>query len=183
MTRFRRLENIIRAVVWPLLHPAAGAQALLGNAEARETAASGHPTPAPVPPSPPAWVTVQESQRVLQLGLGYVTQAGGVDVVRYGRVFFLSRGGERFKRATLFSRDAPPDGYVNQIAVRVLDYKASGIIANLCTLTLQNGADWVQSGEEDAYRFEDPGQIVLVEVLQNSGAIDIHLEFECPVYT
>lgn len=183
MKRFRSLENIIRAVVWPLLHPAGGALAPLGSAEARGPAGGGQRAPAPVPPAPPAWVTVQASQRVMQLGVGYVTHSGALDVVRYGRVFFLARGGERFKRATLFSRDAPPAGYVNQIAVRVLNYQATGIIANLCTLTLEGGSDWVQSDDDAAYNFEDPGQIVLVEVLQNTGAIDINLEFECPVHT
>lgn len=181
MKRFRRLENIIRAVVWPLLHPASGAQALFaGNTAAAGPSAGG--SSAPVPAPAPAWVTVQSNQRVTELGTGYVAHDGAIVNYRFGRIFHLGQGGERLKRVTLSSRVEITGLYVNQIAVRILDYKASGIIANLGTLSLTAGQDWVQSGDDVVWEFEQ-GQILLVEVLQNIGGIDINVEIECPVHT
>lgn len=173
------LSNLIRRVVWELLHPIGTAQAQLVRALA---SASGHAERIglAVPPVP-AWVNVQESQRISALGLGWACADGTVVTPKYAKYFFVARGGEKFKAATLSSRYEISEGYTNRLAVRVLEYKADVILATLCELTLGPGQDRVQSGAVD-FTFA-PGQVVAVEVLSNIGWMDITVEIQCPVYS
>lgn len=173
------LKNLIRRVVWDLLHPIGSAQAQLVRDRA---SASGSGEPAGTSaPTVPAWVDAQESQRIISLGLGWAADDGTIVTVKNSKYFFVARGGEKFKAATLSSRYVLPDGYTNRLAVQVLDFKADLILATLCDLTLHAGDDRVQSGPVD-FTFE-AGQVVAVEVLTNSGWMDITVEIQCPVYS
>lgn len=183
---FQGLINLIRTVAWELLHPLTGAltrltqrvDALAGAPVGNSAALGAGPAPASEPA--PAWSTFQANARIA-LGLGYVDQVGAItNIDATARFFFAARGGERFQSAVLSSRAPTPDGYTSRVRVLVAYYHLETPPVVLADLTLQGGDSRVSVGNDADWTFSD-GEVVLVEVLQNAGLLDISVEVACPV--
>ena len=184
---FHGLINLIRTVVWELLRPVLGAQALLSRRVDALTGAgasgvaSASAGPGALPEPAPGWSRMQATSHVTTLGAGYIDQAGAITPnINNARFFFVARGGERFRSATLSSREPWPTGYVNRVRVLLGYYHLETFPVVLADLTLESGNARITVGNDVDWTFSE-GEVVLVEVLSNVGLLDISVEVACPV--